>query len=516
MATIRLIPSTYYLSSSSYLTVTNPSNMYANTDNTSYATVTNTRSNSTTSYYIYLRGFNFNDVPSNAIVSNISIKLKAYHSNGNTSTIYGYNGTTQVSAAGSTTALTTSATVKTFTNTTIDWATLKSYGSDFGIRINCRRSDRSKTAYIYIYGAEIEVTYTIPEPVPVTGVSLNKSSTSIEEASTEQLVATVIPSNADDKSVIWSSSNTSVATVDSSGVVTAVSAGTSTITVTTNDGGYTDTCAVTVTQATYTQYVEVSSMEVGRSYLIANGNSGSVYMLTNEANGTRTLKSVSATVSNGVISVTGAVASRCLFDCVRYTAGNDVTITVSKSNQYLYCDNASGLRMNAPSTLDRFWHFKNNKFWQFKSTASDGYSDTSSAYKYYLTWNTNGATDSHVDTAGIENSNIPLTYIFAEASSTPPTITVGTPSRTIISDESGYDQCVCTFRSNMALQAWEARATKSGVTPARGVGLLVESGTTLAANTDATIYVDDEELTQGDGEYTITVYGQSTGGVWSG
>lgn len=97
-----------------------------------------------------------------------------------------------------------------------------------------------------------------------------------------------------------------------------------------------------------------------------------------------------------------------------------------------------------------------------------------------------------------------------------PVITVGTPSRTIISDESGYDQATCTFRSDMALQAWEARATKAGTTPARGVGLLVESGTTLAANTDATVVVDDEELTNGDGEYTITVYGQSTGGEWSG
>lgn len=135
--------------------------MYANTDSTTYATVTNSRT-STTSYYIYLRGFNFDDVPNDAIVSSISIKLKAYHSGGNTSTIYGYDDTTQVSSAGSTTALTTSATVKTFTNTTIDWDTLKNYGSDFGIRINCRRSSKNTASYIYIYGAEIEVTYTIP------------------------------------------------------------------------------------------------------------------------------------------------------------------------------------------------------------------------------------------------------------------------------------------------------------------------------------------------------------------
>ncbi len=170
MATIRLVPSTYYLSNTNYLSVSSASNMYANTDSTTYATVNNSRT-STTSYYIYIRGFNFDAVPSNAIVSNIAIKLKAYHSGGNTSTIYCYDNTTQVTACGSTTALTTSATVKTFTNTTVDWDTLKGYGSDFGIRINCRRSSRNTASYIYIYGAEIEVTYTVPvyHTVSITG-----------------------------------------------------------------------------------------------------------------------------------------------------------------------------------------------------------------------------------------------------------------------------------------------------------------------------------------------------------
>ena len=149
--------------------------MYANTDSTTYATVTNSRTQ-TTSYYIYIRGFNFDDVPSNAEVSSISIKLKAYHSGGNTSTIYCCDDTTQISSAGSTTALTTSATVKTFTGVSIDWDTLKSYGSDFGIRINCRRSSRNTTAYIYIYGAEIEVTYTIPTPRTITS-SINGAGT---------------------------------------------------------------------------------------------------------------------------------------------------------------------------------------------------------------------------------------------------------------------------------------------------------------------------------------------------
>lgn len=175
MPTIRLVPSTYYLSSSSYLSVSNADNMYHNTDNTIYATVTNSRT-STSSYYIYLRGFNFDDVPSSAVVSDINIKLKAYHSGGNTSTIYCYDNTTQVSACGSATALTTSATVHEFTNVTVDWDTLKGYGSDFGIRINCRRLSRNTTAYVYIYGAEIEVTYTVPNPRTII-TSLNGNGT---------------------------------------------------------------------------------------------------------------------------------------------------------------------------------------------------------------------------------------------------------------------------------------------------------------------------------------------------
>ena len=524
MATIRLVPSTYYLSSTSYLSVSNESNMYANTDSTSYGTVTNTRNNSTTSYYIYLRGFNFDDVPSNAVVSNITIKLKAYHSNGNTSTIYGYNGTTQVSAAGSTTALGTSATVKTFTNTTIDWATLKGYGSNFGIRINCRRSNKNNTAYVYIYGAEIEVTYTA-DTVHVTGVSLNKNSTSIEEGSTETLTATVSPSNATDKTVSWHSSNSSVAAVDSSGVVTAVSAGSATITVTTTDGSYTDTCAVMVTAPVLKQYALTTTLVAGKSYLIADGSSGSVHILSNESNGSGSLKGVSGTVSSGILTVTSSTEAKCLFACSLKDNNNQGSTILMTGSDYLYTDSSNRLRIASyTSSMDgKHWHYKadgKNLLWFFKDgTNNDGYTDTSSTYKYYLTVTSGNFYDAYVSTTSLENTNTPQIFLFEEytqPSGDPPTITVGTPSRSIISDETGYDQCTCTFQSDLALSQWEARATNAGTTPARGIGLLVESGGSLAANTNATVIVDDEELTNGDGEYTITVYGLSTGGVWSG
>ena len=159
MATVRLIPSTYYLSSSTYLSVSNESNMYANTDSTNYATVTNPRT-STTSYYIYVRGFNFDAVPADAIINSFTIKLKGNHSGGYSQVMYLYDGTS-TSMGASENSFSSTVTTHTF-EPTKSWENIVAAGSDFGIRINCRRSSRNTTAYIYIYGAEIEVDYTLP------------------------------------------------------------------------------------------------------------------------------------------------------------------------------------------------------------------------------------------------------------------------------------------------------------------------------------------------------------------
>lgn len=84
----------------------------------------------------------------------------------------------------------------------------------------------------------------------VTGVKLNKNTTTIKVGGTETLTATVEPANATNKAVTWSSDNISVATVDANGLVTAVAEGSATITVTTEDGSKTASCTVTVTTAT--------------------------------------------------------------------------------------------------------------------------------------------------------------------------------------------------------------------------------------------------------------------------
>lgn len=83
--------------------------------------------------------------------------------------------------------------------------------------------------------------------VKVSSITLSNSSISLAVGATKQLTATVLPSNATNRSVSWSSNNTSVATVTSSGNVTGKSNGTATITCTANDGsGVKATCTVTV------------------------------------------------------------------------------------------------------------------------------------------------------------------------------------------------------------------------------------------------------------------------------
>ena len=82
--------------------------------------------------------------------------------------------------------------------------------------------------------------------VPVTGVSLDRTELTLTEGETETLTATVKPDNADNRKVAWSSDKTDIATVGGDGRVTAVKAGVAVITVTTEDGGKTATCKVTV------------------------------------------------------------------------------------------------------------------------------------------------------------------------------------------------------------------------------------------------------------------------------
>ena len=173
-----------------------------------------------------------------------------------------------------------------------------------------------------------------PEPhkVIVTSVSVKPSSLSLKVGETAQLTATVTPVNADNDNVSWSSSDNSVATV-SNGIVTAVKEGTSTITVTTIDGGKTATCAVTVS----TDIVPVTGITIDQG-ATAEVEEGKTITLTatvqpdNATDKTVTWSSSNdaiATVANG--AVTGVTPGEVVITAKAGDKTATCTVTVNSA-----------------------------------------------------------------------------------------------------------------------------------------------------------------------------------------
>ena len=112
--------------------------------------------------------------------------------------------------------------------------------------------ERVKNLTIYGYkntAAETfadEFGYKFAEIVPAKSVTVTPASCTVEVGESKQLTATVMPENASEKTVVWSSSDSKIATVDANGTVKGIKNGTATITATAVDGGFSDTCTVTV------------------------------------------------------------------------------------------------------------------------------------------------------------------------------------------------------------------------------------------------------------------------------
>ena len=119
--------------------------------------------------------------------------------------------------------------------------------------------------------------------IPVSEVELNKIELTLDEGKEEKLVVTVKPDNATDKSVVWESSNTAVATVDQEGLVTAVGEGKATITVKTNDGGFSASCEVTVKK----KVIAVTGVKLSAaSMTLREGDKGTLTATVEPANAT--------------------------------------------------------------------------------------------------------------------------------------------------------------------------------------------------------------------------------------
>ena len=506
MAKIRLIPSTYYLSSSTYLSVSNAANMYHDTDNDSYATVTNSQSG-TTSYYIYLRGFDFSAIPAGAIINSWKVLLKARESGVSTSSSYApklCHGTSQITSTCS--AISTTAAVHEFTGVDADWDDIAAYGSDFGIRINCRRSSRNTTGYMYIYGAEIEVDYTIPIQHTITiqnstGAAVTASDTAPYEGDDVLILAdtlaglTITDNGTDVTAQFVRAQDGSVEAVPGRDFSTGFS-----------ESGADFYQSSSVTGTDWLEYAIGHSAESPYS----TSNTSNTYVKPSGATGW-----INYPFDFSMIPQSAAIKG---VSVKVYGARENATVDSTHVARFqCYAGNtAKGTRQDFTSTSNGLVTVADPGEWTAEELHQ---AQLRFEVGYYggrmlgVTWSVTYEVDGYIYTiTSISGDHL---IVVSAGGGNPPVITVGTPSVAVISSVSGHDQCVCTFQSDLALSQWEARATKAGVTPARGVGLLVESGGSLAANTNATVYIENEELTNGDGVYTITVYGQSTGGIWS-
>ncbi|MBR4521214.1 MAG: chitobiase/beta-hexosaminidase C-terminal domain-containing protein [Paludibacteraceae bacterium] len=189
------------------------------------------------------------------------------------------------------------------------------------------------------------------EEAAVTGVELDQTTLSIKEGATATLTATVAPANATDNSVTWSSSNEAIATVED-GVVTAVAIGNATITVTTTDGGFTATCAVTVTDPN----ARNGALAVFRKVTSTAGITDGEYLIVYEDES-------SAVAFDGALETVDAVGNTLevtiendmivAYDDAAFTIDATAKTIKSYSGYYIgQTSNANGLASNATTTYE--------------------------------------------------------------------------------------------------------------------------------------------------------------------
>ena len=215
--------------------------------------------------------------------------------------------------------------------------------------------------------------------VPVTGVSLDESSITLDVGGNQTLTATVTPEDATNKKVRWSSDNEAVATVSEDGVVTAVAGGTAVITATTHDGLFTATCTVTVNAPDAAPTITTDTLpdgKVGEAYsqtLTATGTAPITWSIdgglpaglslnadTGEISGTPTAEgtatfTVKATNSAGSntkeLSITITKAAPAEYT-VTVTSGGNGTASASHAKAVVDTE------ITLTATPDKGYHFK--------------------------------------------------------------------------------------------------------------------------------------------------------------
>lgn len=208
---------------------------------------------------------------------------------------------------------------------------------------------------------EYKATCVVTVIKPVTSVSLDKSSLTINVGKTSTLTPTVKPSSASIKTVTYSSSDNDVATVSSKGVVTAKGPGYATITVKTKDNSKTDTCRVLVIQPVSSVKLNKTSgtLEIGKTYTLkatvkpSDASNQSVkWSTSNKKVATVSSSGKVTAVGNGTATITVKTVDGSKTATFKVTVITKVTgLKLNKSSALLYLGNTLTLKATvSPST----------------------------------------------------------------------------------------------------------------------------------------------------------------------
>ena len=197
-----------------------------------------------------------------------------------------------------------------------------------------RTEGTNYTCKVSINGKVIHLEALVNEEtvVPVTGVTLDKTSLELKVGQKETLIASVLPSDATNKDVIFSSSKEDVATINEKGEITALKKGNTNIKVTTVDGGYIATCRVRVSDAT----VPVTGVSISEDSIelnVSETKALSVTVLpTNASNKNVTFESSNPSVAsideNGLITALSVGETTIIVTTVEGGYKDFVTVTI--------------------------------------------------------------------------------------------------------------------------------------------------------------------------------------------